>query len=161
MKSAFILGNKITSLIFSKIYYYENQRSVEWARITESLPRPLSLLNSSNSWEVLCSALLFRPGKKLTLEVTASPWLHLQPRCWTRTIIFFICPWDSWFWKCIFPLLWLFRYTLTAKALWERNFIKMFNGSGRGPFQRLVVYVVWGSIFSSPAKISKDALLIL
>ena len=29
--------------------YYENHRSVEWARITDKLPRPLSLVNSSNS----------------------------------------------------------------------------------------------------------------
>ena len=42
--------------------YYKNHRSVEWAQITESLPHPLSLVNSSNSWEVMRSTLLFRPG---------------------------------------------------------------------------------------------------
>ena len=32
-------------VFFFLLKYYENHRSVEWARITESLPRPLSLNN--------------------------------------------------------------------------------------------------------------------
>ena len=74
----------------------KNHWSVEWAWITASFPQPLKLINSSNSWAVLYSTLCFRPGTFLSLEVTASPWLHLQPLHWTRTILS-ISPQDPWF----------------------------------------------------------------
>ena len=108
---------------------------MEWAWITESLPLPLLFANSSNSWEVLCSTLLFWPGN---LSFT---WSNSECMIAWLGVLF---TGQEQFYPFSLGLMILKRYRsilvivpvhLDSKSwllltTWERNFIKMYNLSG-------------------------------
>ena len=111
------------------VNHFENHRSVEWALIYASLPRPLSLLNSSNSWEVWCSTLWqswAERSKSESIVRLATSLLHKNnfihfPSLthYFENISFHVC--GNLFRQCSF-----------SAAMWERNSIKIMNESGQG-----------------------------